>query len=127
MQSFPENFNTTGECIKLTAQEILKKTFGYDSFRPGQERLVNAILSGKDAMGIMPTGAGKSICFQIPSLTFEGLTLVISPLVSLMLDQVLTLKEYRIRAAFLNSSLTPGQQRTVISRAANHQLPITNL
>ena len=108
----------------MNAQEILKQTYGYESFRPGQERLINAIISGKDAMGIMPTGAGKSICFQIPSLTFEGLTLVISPLVSLMLDQVLTLKEYGIRAAFLNSSLTPGQQRTVLGRAANHAYQI---
>ena len=108
----------------MNAHELLKQTFGYDSFRPGQERLINAILSGKDAMGIMPTGAGKSLCFQIPSLTFEGLTLVISPLVSLMLDQVLTLKEYGIRAAFLNSTLTPGQQRTVIARAANHAYQI---
>lgn len=108
----------------MNAQEILKNTFGYDSFRPGQERLVNAVLAGRDAMGIMPTGAGKSICFQIPSLTFEGLTLVISPLVSLMLDQVLSLKEYGVRAAFLNSSLTPGQQRTVLSRAANHAYQI---
>jgi len=108
----------------MTAREILKDIFGYDSFRPGQETLVNAILSGRDAMGIMPTGAGKSICFQIPSLTWEGLTLVISPLVSLMLDQVLSLKEYGIRAAFLNSSLTPGQQRTVLLRAANHAYQI---
>lgn len=98
---------------------ILKDTFGYDSFRPGQEKLVDAVLSGRDAMGIMPTGAGKSICFQIPALVFDGLTLVISPLISLMLDQVLTLKQYGIRAAYLNSTLTPGQQRTVLNRAAN--------
>ena len=103
-------------CV-MTAQEILKETFGYDSFRPGQEKLINAVISGRDAMGIMPTGAGKSVCYQIPSLMFSGLTLVISPLISLMLDQVLTLKQYGIRAAFLNSTLTPGQQRTVLSRA----------
>ena len=108
----------------MDAQQILKDTFGYDAFRPGQERLIKAVLSGRDVMGIMPTGAGKSICFQIPSLTFKGLTLVISPLVSLMLDQVLSLKEYGIRAAFLNSSLTPGQQRTVLNRAANHAYQI---
>ena len=108
----------------MNAHEILKQTFGYDSYRPGQERLISAILSGRDAMGIMPTGAGKSLCFQIPSLTFDGLTLVISPLVSLMLDQVLSLKEYGIRAAFLNSTLTPGQQRTVLGRAANHAYQI---
>ena len=103
---------------------ILKETFGYDSFRPGQEKLVSGVLSGRDVMGIMPTGAGKSICFQIPALMFEGLTLVISPLISLMLDQVLTLKQYGIRAAFLNSTLTPGQQRTVLSRAADNAYQI---
>ncbi|MBQ6343804.1 MAG: DNA helicase RecQ [Anaerolineaceae bacterium] len=108
----------------MTPQEILKETFGYDNFRPGQEKLINAVLSGRDAMGIMPTGAGKSVCFQIPSLVFEGLTLVISPLISLMLDQVLSLKQYGIRAAFLNSTLTPGQQRTVLSRAAGNAYQI---
>ena len=108
----------------MTAQEILKDTFGYESFRPGQQKLINAVLSGRDAVGIMPTGAGKSICFQIPSMLFDGLTLVISPLISLMLDQVLTLKQYGIRAAFLNSTLTPGQQRTVLTRAANNAYQI---
>ena len=103
----------------MDIKTILKETFGYDSFRPGQQMLADAVLSGRDVMGIMPTGAGKSVCFQIPALVFDGLTLVISPLISLMLDQVLTLKEYGIRAAYLNSTLTPGQQRTVLNRAAN--------
>ncbi len=98
---------------------VLKSVFGYDSFRPGQQQLAEAVLSGRDVMGIMPTGAGKSICFQIPALMFDGLTIVISPLISLMLDQVLSLKENGIRAAFLNSTLTPGQQQTVLNRAAN--------
>ena len=98
---------------------VLQQTYGYDSFRPGQKELTEAVLSGRDVMGIMPTGAGKSICYQIPSLMFSGLTIVISPLISLMLDQVLSLKEYGIRAAFLNSTLTPGQQQTVLNRAAN--------
>ena len=110
----------TGEQhIIMNAIDVLKSTFGYDSFRPGQKELAEAVLAGRDVMGIMPTGAGKSICFQIPSLMFGGLTLVISPLISLMLDQVLSLKEYGIRAAFLNSTLTPGQQQTVLNRAAN--------
>ena len=108
----------------MDPRQILKETFGYDSFRPGQEMLVSGVLAGRDVMGIMPTGAGKSICFQIPALVFDGLTLVISPLISLMLDQVLTLKQYGIRAAFLNSTLTPGQQRTVLSRAAENAYQI---
>ncbi len=99
--------------------EVLEKYFGYTEFRPGQEELISAVLSGRDVLGIMPTGAGKSICYQIPSLLFNGLTLVISPLISLMLDQVLALKEQGIRAAFLNSTLTYAQQQTVFSRAAN--------
>ena len=105
--------------VYMEPVRLLKDVFGYDSFRPGQERLVNAVLEGRDVMGIMPTGAGKSVCFQIPSLVFDGLTIVISPLISLMLDQVLSLKENGIRAAYLNSTLTPGQQRTVLSRAAD--------
>ena len=82
-----------------TAQEILKQYFGYDSFRPGQDELVQAILSGRDTLGIMPTGAGKSICYQVPALALPGLTLVISPLISLMKDQVGALNEAGVPAA----------------------------
>lgn len=90
-------------------KEILKKYFGYDSFRKGQEDIIQSILSGKDAMAVMPTGAGKSICYQVPALLLPGITLVISPLISLMQDQVKSLNEAGIHAAFINSSLSEGQ------------------
>jgi ATP-dependent DNA helicase RecQ len=86
--------------------KLLKQHFGYDEFREGQETLIDSILNGTDTLGIMPTGAGKSICFQIPALMFKGITLVISPLISLMKDQVSALNQAGIHAAFLNSSLT---------------------
>lgn len=93
----------------FSKQEILKKYFGYDVFRPGQEKLIDAILQGRDAMGIMPTGAGKSICYQVPALMMPGITLVISPLISLMKDQVQALNQAGIHAAYINSSLTESQ------------------
>ncbi len=88
---------------------VLKKYFGYDSFREGQEFLIDNILDNQDVLGIMPTGAGKSICFQIPAIMFDGITLVISPLISLMKDQVNALNQAGIRAAFINSSLSQQQ------------------
>ncbi|MGB8454819.1 MAG: DNA helicase RecQ [Anaerocolumna sp.] len=97
--------------------ELLKKYFGYDEFREGQEELVESITKGTDTLGIMPTGAGKSICFQIPALMFGGITLVISPLISLMKDQVTTLNLAGIHAAYINSSLTAGQNRLALQYA----------
>ena len=88
---------------------ILKTIFGFDEFREGQEQVVGNILSGRDSIGIMPTGAGKSICYQVPALVFEGITIIISPLISLMKDQVAALNEVGVHAAYINSSLTPMQ------------------
>ena len=93
----------------MSAEEILKKYFGYDSFRQGQEGIIRSILSGRDVLAVMPTGAGKSICYQVPALMLPGITLVISPLISLMQDQVKSLNEAGIHAAFINSSLTEVQ------------------
>ncbi len=102
----------------MDKKKILKTYFGYDSFRKGQEEIINAVLAGKDAIAIMPTGAGKSLCYQVPALLFEGITLVISPLISLMQDQVKSLNEAGIHAAFINSSLTEAQISKALSLAA---------
>ena len=101
----------------MNKYELLKKHFGYDSFREGQERLIDAILAGCDVLGVMPTGAGKSICYQIPALMLPGITLVVSPLISLMKDQVGALRQAGVAAAYLNSSLTPGQYRKALANA----------
>jgi len=103
----------------MTARETLKRYFGYDAFRTGQEELIQDIIAGKDVLGIMPTGAGKSMCFQIPALMLEGVTLVISPLISLMKDQVNALTQSGIGAAFINSSLTDRQISKALTNAAN--------
>jgi len=99
--------------------QALKQYFGYDAFRDGQEELIDCILDGQDCLGVMPTGAGKSICFQVPSLLFSGITLVISPLISLMKDQVNALTQAGVRAAFINSSLSDRQYFKAIANARN--------
>ena len=91
--------------IYKTSKEALKAVFGYDSFRQGQESVINAILEGRDILAVMPTGAGKSLCYQVPAMLFSGIALVISPLISLMQDQVKALNEAGVDAAFINSSL----------------------
>ena len=106
---------------KLT---VLRDYFGYPAFRPGQEELIDSILSGRDVFGIMPTGGGKSLCYQVPALLFPGVTLVVSPLISLMHDQVLALKKAGVPAAYINSTLSLEQMRTVFAniRARKYKL-----
>ena len=103
----------------MTALEYLKQYFGYEAFRSGQESLIDDLLSGKDVLGIMPTGAGKSICFQIPALMMDGVTLVVSPLISLMKDQVNALIQSGVAAAYINSSLNERQIQKALSNAKN--------
>ncbi len=97
---------------------LLRDYFGHETFRPSQEEAINCLLSGRDLLAVMPTGAGKSVCYQIPALMAEGVTLVISPLVSLMKDQVTALVQNGIPAAYFNSLLTPGQQAEALRRGA---------
>ena len=99
------------------ARQALSRYFGYESFRPGQAEVISSILGGRDSLAVMPTGAGKSVCYQIPAALLGGLTLVVSPLISLMGDQVRSLKEAGIRGSYLNSTLTPRQQEVVMARA----------
>ncbi len=104
--------------------EALRHYFGHTSFREGQDVIIDALLSGRDALAVMPTGAGKSMCFQIPALIQEGVALVISPLISLMKDQVLSLVQMGAPAAYLNSSLTLSQQQEALRRAAQGRYKI---
>ncbi|MDF2985396.1 MAG: recQ 2 [Eubacterium sp.] len=108
----------------MQKKQILKEYFGYDSFREGQEKLIDFILSGRDVLGIMPTGAGKSLCFQVPALLFKGITLVISPLISLMKDQVQSLIASGIPAAFINSTLSNNQIARALENAKSGKYKI---
>ena len=105
-----------------TPEEILKEYFGHSAFRGRQKELVDALLEGRDVLGVMPTGAGKSVCYQVPALLVPGLTLVISPLISLMKDQVQALEQAGIPAACLNSTMPADAQRTVFARAYRGEL-----
>ena len=106
----------------ITPEQILSQYFGYDAFRPGQRELIGAVLSGRDALGIMPTGAGKSVCYQVPAMLLPGLTVVISPLISLMHDQVGALRQNGIPAAYLNSSLDEETYRETLSRVLSGEV-----
>ena len=96
-----------------TKESVLQRVFGYSAFRGGQEALIDAQLRGQDAFGIMPTGGGKSLCYQIPALLLRGVTLVVSPLISLMKDQVAALTDSGVAAAYINSSLSEAQMSAV--------------
>ena len=93
--------------------DLLKQYFGHESFRGGQENVIDALLAGRDALAIMPTGGGKSLCYQIPALLLRGVTLVVSPLISLMKDQVAALTDSGVAAAYINSSLSEAQMSAV--------------
>jgi ATP-dependent DNA helicase RecQ len=103
--------------MKKQVHTLLKNVYGFDNFRPLQEEIINRTLDGKDSFVLMPTGGGKSICFQIPALVFEGLTIVVSPLISLMKDQVQALKANGVKAAFFNSSISTQEENEVIRKA----------
>ena len=114
----PERYAPSNkDALMDKARAILRSVYGYSEFRGGQEDLISAILSGRDSLGVMPTGAGKSLCYQIPALALEGVTLVVSPLISLMKDQVAALRELGVPAAFINSSLSEAQQTAALDRA----------
>lgn len=114
----------SADSVDPRALEALNRYFGYDSFRPGQSGIVSAILTGHDVLGVMPTGAGKSICYQIPAAILPGVAIVISPLISLMRDQVDTLNDVGLPAAFINTTQTPDEQDLVFAQALSGQIKL---
>ena len=114
----------SADSVDPSALEVLNRYFGYDSFRPGQSGIVSAILTGHDVLGVMPTGAGKSICYQIPAAILPGVAIVISPLISLMRDQVDALNDVGLPAAFINTTQTPDEQDLVFAQALSGQIKL---
>ena len=114
----------SADSVDPRALETLNRYFGYDSFRPGQSGIVSAILTGHDVLGVMPTGAGKSICYQIPAAILPGVAIVISPLISLMRDQVDALNDVGLPAAFINTTQTPDEQDLVFAQALSGQIKL---
>ena len=113
--------------MKKQIHALLKNVYGYDNFRPLQEDIITRTIEGKDSFVLMPTGGGKSICFQIPALFLDGLTIVVSPLISLMKDQVQALKSNGIKADFFNSSISPKEENEVINKAINGEIQLLYL
>lgn len=113
--------------MNKSPQALLKEVFGYDEFRPFQEEIINRTLEGKDSLVLMPTGGGKSMCFQIPALCLEGITIVVSPLISLMKDQVQALKSNGIKADFFNSSISLKEENEVIDKAMKGEIQLLYL
>ncbi|PWK72973.1 ATP-dependent DNA helicase RecQ [Mucilaginibacter oryzae] len=113
--------------ISMNPQQALQKYFGYSAFRHGQEAIIQNILKGNDVMALMPTGGGKSLCYQLPAVLMDGLTIVISPLIALMKDQVDSLNVNGIPAAFLNSSLNPEETRILANRLRDNQIKLLYL
>ena len=103
------------------ARKLLKRVFGLDAFRPGQQQIIAAVLAGRDTLGIMPTGAGKSLCYQIPALLLHGTTLIISPLISLMKDQTDKLSDMGLAASAINSTLTSREETDHLERIAGER------
>ena len=114
----------SADSVDPRALEALNRYFGYDSFRPGQSGIVSAILAGRDVLGVMPTGAGKSICYQIPAAILPGVAIVISPLISLMRDQVDALNDVGLPAAFINTTQTPDEQDLVFAQALSGRIKL---
>src|SRR5581483_9526343 len=104
------------------AQQALRATFGFTAFRPGQAEIISAILAGRDVLAVMPTGSGKSLCYQLPALVRDGLTIVVSPLIALMRNQVAQLCGYGVAAAALNSANDPAENRAILDRVRSGEL-----
>src|ERR1700757_797135 len=104
------------------AERALRTTFGFEAFKPGQAEIVAAILDGRDVLAVMPTGSGKSLCYQLPALMCGGLTVVVSPLIALMRNQVAQLRGYGVAAAALNSANDPAENRKILDRTARGEL-----
>lgn len=122
--SISETIKSISDSVKATKETVLKSVFGFDSFRDNQEKIIDEILNGNNILSIMPTGAGKSLCYQIPAILSNGITIVISPLISLMDDQILKLKNVGVECVFVNSTLSEGEYAKVKNEILNGQYQV---